>query len=714
MRIPIPLANLRNFICGCIFMLWAIKSFATPPSIEPLRRGAWSLGPFGNAWAVCVESNRAYVSLREAGLLIFDISTPSAPRRLGGNTTKGAVYDVVASGKYAYLADGKIGLRIVDVSDSANPITVGTLRLPVGDAVKVALEGTLAYVLDTGNKMRIVDVENPFLPTLVGTYSAAGRPVDLVVRGGYAYLANNASNQGFEVVAVSDPAHPVFVGGNEQWNAGGSCNGVRISGNLAYLTGEGGDFNIVDISDPANQQLLGNLQIPSLRGLAISGSHAYVVVDNGMQIIDVSDPAHPIRAEVSYPDSPVFARDQFYTGTVWDVAASQNYAYLAVNGIGLIVVDVGTTNCVAAASAGTTGAVRDVAVNGNLAYVAYEAAGLQVVDVGEPSSPVHLGGINDNILGIELSDGYAYTIGPVGTRPSGLRVSGLAVYYLHEGTNLTRVGRLSTTVAVADLAVSGGFAYLASDNDGLQIVDVSNPTNAILVGGYKYGGTSPGSRPAAFGVAVSGNLIYLAYGTAGLLVLDASNPTNCVLLGRYDTPDRAVKVAVTGSFAFVADVSGGLQMINVTNPEEPEFAGSYTSGGDVVGVSVRGNQVYVASGSRGFQVLDASDPSRCILLADDKSSRFPSKFDVANDRLYVADFLDGLRILPHIPNVQFTLRVNGTPNLPLTVQAARTSDQALTWTTLFTTNAFSGAFDFVDTDVMLTNGNHKLYRVRQP
>lgn len=363
---------------------------------------------------------------------------------------------------------------------------------------------------------------------------------------------------------------------------------------------------------------------------------------------------------------------------------------------------------------GTTGAVRDVAVNGNLAYVAYEAAGLQIVDVGEPSSPVHWGGINDNIRGIELSDGYAYAIGPVGSGQFGLPVSGLSVYHIREGTNLTRVSQVATTVALADLAVSGGFAYLAGDRDGLQIIDVSNPTNAFLAGGYKFVRTGPGLQPAAFGVAVSGNFVYLAYGTAGLLVVDASDPTNCVLLGRYDTPDRAVKVAVSGSFAFVADVYGGLQIINVSNPANPEFAGSYTSSRSVEGVRVQGNRVFVASGVEGFQVLDASDPGHCNLLADDKSSRYPIQFDVANDRLYVADFMDGLRILPHIPNVQFTLRVNGTPNLPLTVEAARTSDQALTWMTLFSTNAFSGAFDFVDSDVMLTNGNHKLYRVRQP
>lgn len=661
-----------------------------------------------------MESNRAYLGLREAGLLIVDISSPVAPKQVGGATTKGAVYDVAVSGKYAYLADGRTGLRIVDVSDPANLIPVGTLRLPVGDAVKVVTAGGFAYVLDTGAKMRIVDVSNPSSPTLVGTYSAAGRPVDLVVKGGYAYLANDASNQGFEVVAVDDPAHPVFVGGNEQWNAGATCNGVAISGSLAYLTSAGGNFNIVDVSEPTNQLLLGSLVIGSARGLAVSGNYAFVRLDNGMKIIDVSDPGHPVQADVRYPESPTFARDRFYAADPWDVAVSGSYAYLATLANGLIVVDVGTTNCVTAASLGTTGAARDVAVNGNLAYVAYEAAGLQIVDVGKPSSPKHVGGIGDNIRGIELSQTYAYAIGPTGTGPTGLPRSGLSIYRIDEGTNLTKVSQISLTVALGDLAVSGGFAYVAGDRDGLQIVDVSSPTNPILAGVYKYVGNGPGLSPGAFGVAVSSNLVYLAYGTAGLLIVDASTPTNCVLLGHYDTPGTAVKVAVSGSIAFVADASGGLQIINVANPSQPAFVASYVSGESVEGVSVHGNRVYVASGSGGFQVLDASDPGHCILLADDKTSRYPLSFDIANDRLYVADWKDGLRILPHIANVQFILRVDGDYDLPLTIEAARTSEQGLSWMPIFTTNEFSAPFDFVDSDVTPTNGNHKLYRVRQP
>jgi hypothetical protein len=50
---------------------------------------------------------------------------------------------------------------------------------------------------------------------------------------------------------------------------------------------------------------------------------------------------------------------------------------------------------------------------------------------------------------------------------------------------------------------------------------------------------------------------------AGLQVIDVSNPTNCVRVGGYDTIGAATGVAVSGNFAYVAAAEAGLQVIDV-------------------------------------------------------------------------------------------------------------------------------------------------------
>lgn len=71
-----------------------------------------------------------------------------------------------------------------------------------------------------------------------------------------------------------------------------------------------------------------------------------------------------------------------------------------------------------------------------------------------------------------------------------------------------------------DVKVVGNYAYVALGAGGLAVIDVSNPTNCVRVGGYDTSGS-------AYWVAVSGDYAYVAD-------LDVGNPTNCVRVGGYD------------------------------------------------------------------------------------------------------------------------------------------------------------------------------------
>ena len=74
----------------------------------------------------------------------------------------------------------------------------------------------------------------------------------------------------------------------------------------------------------------------------------------------------------------------------------------------------------------------------------------------------------------------------------------------------------------------------------------------------------------------------------------------------------------------------------------------------------------------------------------------------------------GLLVLPTLPNVQFTVRVDATPGVPFTLEAATSLNAPIPWTPLLTTNVPALPFDYVDFDVKLSEKPHKFYRVRQP
>ena len=87
---------------------------------------------------------------------------------------------------------------------------------------------------------------------------------------------------------------------------------------------------------------------------------------------------------------------------------------------------------------------------------------------------------------------------------------------------------------------------------------------------------------------------------------------------------------------------------------------------------------------------------------------------VAAGRIYVADDYQGLVVLPTLPNVQFTVRVDATSGVPFTLEAATNLNAPIPWVPIFTTNVPAMPFDYVDFDVKLSEKPHKYYRVRQP
>ncbi|MCZ8191606.1 MAG: DUF4347 domain-containing protein, partial [Microcystis sp. LE19-338.1B] len=136
-----------------------------------------------------------------------------------------------------------------------------------------------------------------------------------------------------------------------------------------------------------------------------------------------------------------------------------------------------------------------------------------------------------------------------------------------------------------------------------------------LVGNYD----TPGE---AHDVKVVGNYAYVADFSLGLQIIDISNPTNPSLIGNYDTSGSAMDVQIVGNYAYVADYESGLQIIDISNPSNPTFKGNYSGFGWGYGLEVVGNYAYVASDYQGLTIIDISNPSNPTLIGNYDTSGF--------------------------------------------------------------------------------------------
>lgn len=290
--------------------------------------GATNIGGGYGPVSVAVSGRFACAidSYGPGGFHIIDVSNPACPFVVSSFDAGSNAKGVAVSGTYAYVTNYS-GLKIIDVSDAAQPSVAGSLSLPGGATSSVAVSGRYAYLGAAGG-LKVIDVSNPASPSVVGT--AAMTCSALAVSGRYAYAlgcsAFGQSAVGLQVIDLSNPASPSIVG---FVSTGFSPDAVAVSGRYAYVTDWGhspsysGNLQVVDISNPAGPSVVGSVGTGSNSfpgPVAVSGRYAYVVntSSNTLQVIDVSNPGSPLVA------------GSLCTGPLPKaVAVSGRYAYVA-------------------------------------------------------------------------------------------------------------------------------------------------------------------------------------------------------------------------------------------------------------------------------------------------------------------------------------------------------------------------------------------------
>jgi hypothetical protein len=159
----------------------------------------------------------------------------------------------------------------------------------------------------------------------------------------------------------------------------------------------------------------------------------------------------------------------------------------------------------------------------------------------------------------------------------------------------------------SEVKIQGNYAYFATGETGMSIIDISNPSEPTEVG---YIDTPGFSRS----VAISGSNAYLADGD--LRIIDISNPENPNELGFFDSSNNGIfDVSISDSYAYVAYNLSGLGIIDISNPAIPSLVGSFDDAHFTYHVCVRGNYCYFLDANYNnpkFRIIDISVASNPI------------------------------------------------------------------------------------------------------
>ena len=367
------------------------------------------------------------------------------------------------------LAPSQLSL-IMSMETPQLDIEAGAVQDLFGNGINATLDGYITIILNPAPAGNLADYANSLL-------DGAG-DVEIFETGGRIYAAvasGSDSSGGIQIVDVTDPTRPGAAG---YLNDTGSLlltnpalDIFRTGGGVyaAAASFQDKGIQIVDITNPANPSAAGSLSdangsllLSGARGvdtIEIDGSMYAAVTsfeERGLQLINITNPAN-LTAAGQFQDNSTMNRAR---GVAAFESSGGAYAAVASGSGGLQIVDI--TDPARPAAAGHLDIASLQFSNANEVAVFQadaeiyailtfsDGGGLQLVDITDPASPAAAGYLEDD---------------------SSLLLGGTARIDTFEAYG-------STYAAVASIK-----------DDGIQIVDVTNPDRPTAAGNIRDAGS---------------------------------------------------------------------------------------------------------------------------------------------------------------------------------------------------------------------------------
>jgi PKD repeat protein len=219
------------------------------------------------------------------------------------------------------------------------------------------------------------------------------------------------------------------------------------------------------------------------------------------------------------------------------------------------------------------------------------------IDVSDELHPQCAGDFGFGILDIAIQGNIMYT------------VNGMTLLS-YDISNLDQIKFLGSLNADSwSIRLQGNIAYLAMDQysyGGLTVVDISDPTNPVRIGGYS-------SNNLYYTVVPAGGVLY-ASTRSGVEIFDISTPQQPVFIGACPVAhlQKPFPLTVQGNFAYLADAAwNGFHILNISDPSHVTEVGSLELQSYVNNtISAAQGRIYVSGADAGTFIINASDPAK--------------------------------------------------------------------------------------------------------
>ncbi|MBN2431316.1 MAG: hypothetical protein JXQ27_07565 [Acidobacteria bacterium] len=270
-----------------------------------------------DARCVARNGNITYVGGDDRGIQVLDTSRPESPLVLNQVDFQSPIVDMSITGQHLVVLHGFLnlygayhGLRIFDISLPASPVEIGRISgLPVVQDIQCL--GDWLYVACYDSGVYIYNLTDPTTPELAAIYTndtETHRIMDIQLQGSLLVVLNivygmDEDTSKLELLDVSDPYHPVLLGGKM---FGGAGFELALGTNHAYIADNRNLVTVIDYSQPDQPTFVNtvNTRFYHTRCAVVAENTLFVTDDETIQAFDLLNPDAPVLQYVYRSLSP--------------------------------------------------------------------------------------------------------------------------------------------------------------------------------------------------------------------------------------------------------------------------------------------------------------------------------------------------------------------------------------------------------------------------
>ena len=445
-----------------------------------------------------------------------------------------------------------------------------------------------------------------------------------------------ASNWGFEIFSLTEPAKPVRIG---EIATPGRAQSVVVDGDTAYVADGAAGVHVIDIARPTTPNVIKTLGgFIDARKVQIADGNLYVLDrTRGMLVYN----QHDVRnAQIPRP------RRFFRTGgTPINVVIHNDTVYLSDDRHGLYILEPSPFgNFDFRSIVPILAAAYAIQETKDMAYAYVASGNLTLVDVTDIQNPETDFRLNTPGLttGIELRNNIVYLTD---------QQAGLHIMDVRNPQQPQRIASQPTFGNATDIVIRETLAYVADGKGGIQTINVSTPESPEWLHRHVFGGRVHGLD--VIETAEGERTVYVANGVDGLRTLEFTTPYHGTLTqslplptdtSAFDDPLEAAsctKVRVQDGYGFVAAETGMFIVDLVRNT----IVAHIPTPAPVSDIALHGGYAYLCAES--LIVVDSRVPQRSRIVSE--RDIHGSAYRIVIDRsspshAYVAALEGGLHI----------------------------------------------------------------------